>query len=375
MKITGVKTRLLVKELSVPLKVSKKVVYLREIILIEISTDDGLTGIGFLTGLGGAYQSEGQLIKNVIDKALKPKLMDADPLQRELLWADMFRITSRFGLKGAAIRAISGVDIALWDLAGKACGLPAYKMAGYFRREIPIYISDGYYGDGDDAEERIEEFLRYIEQGHSLIKMRVGRLPIPQEINRLQRIRKAVGSRIEIMVDANEAWDINEAVRFCDMARDLDLYWVEEPLRPDDLKGYKTLAKRTNIPIAAGESDYTIKGMHDLIECGVRVLQPDVTRVGGMTEWFKSAALGQCYGIPCIPHGIQEVHVTCAAVAPNCPMTEFFPVDQPLQEFISALFYEATNALDPTGGKISPMEVPGLGLAYDNDLAERFAVQ
>ena len=227
MKITEVKTRLLVKPLSKPLKVSIKTVSVREIILIEISTDEGHTGIGYLTGLGGAYQSEGKIIKNIIDKALIPKLIGSDPLQRELLWADMFRITSRFGLKGAPIRAISGVDIALWDLAGKIAGLPVYKMAGYFRTNVPIYISDGYYGDGDDVEERINEFNRYVEQGYALIKMRVGRLPINQDIARLYKIRKTMGNKIEIMVDANEAWDINEAIRFCELARDLDLYWVE----------------------------------------------------------------------------------------------------------------------------------------------------
>ena len=158
------------------------------------------------------------------------------------------------------------------------------------------------------------------------------------------------------------------------MAKDLNLYWVEEPLRPDDLKGYKTLTQSTNVPIAAGESDYTIKGMHNLIECGVRFLQPDVTRLGGITEWLKSAALAQCYGLPCIPHGVQEVHVTCGAIAPNCPMIEFFPIDQPFQELISELFYAATKALTPVEGCISPQDVPGLGLEYDEEIADRFTV-
>lgn len=377
MKITNIKTTLLYKPFKTAIANASRVIPGRDIILIEIETDEGLTGVGFLTGMGVAYNSEAGLVKDNIDRALKPMLIGCDPFAREHLWRKIFRATTRFGRKGATIRALSGIDIALWDLAGKAAGLPVYKMIGYDKADIPAYASGGYYGGSgeNDVEALAEEVQSYTAKGYKAIKIKVGRKEVKEDIRRITQIRRLVGNDIELMVDANEAWNVNDAIRFCEGVKDLDLYWVEEPLEPDDLTNHKVLADKTCIPIASGESEFTKYGFWGLIKNGVRIIQPDATRVGGISEWLKVAALGQCLNLPCVPHAVQELHVTCVACASNSPFTEYFLPEHPMQEFISELFVQSTEAMKMKNGKISPLDVPGLGLGYDPEVAKHYTVE
>jgi D-arabinonate dehydratase len=339
----------------------------RDVILVEIFTDEGITGVGFLTGLGVAHQSESPIIKYCIDKALRPMIVGQDPFAREHLWKSMFKNTTRFGRKGAMVRAISGVDIALWDIAGKAANMPCYKLIGYNRTEIPVYASGGHYaGAGEnDLDGLGEEIRSYVEKGFQAIKIKVGRKSVREDLRRVAKAREVAGDRINIMVDANLNWNINDAVRFCDGAKELNLYFVEEPLEPDDYESYKALADRTNIPIAAGESEYTKYGFLALVNSGVRVIQPDVCRVGGVTEWLKAASLGQCWNLCVVPHGVQEIHVTCCACSTNAVMTEYFTSEHPLQQFLSELFVQMDEGLRVVNGTIRPLDVPGMGLLYD----------
>jgi len=375
-KIIDVKTTLVSKPLQKTISDASRNIPSRDIVLVEIITDENLTGVGFLTGVGAAFRSEAPIIKYIIDKALKPMIVGKDPLAREQLWRYMFRNTTRFGRKGAAIRAISGVDIALWDLAGKFANMPVYKMIGYDKYEIPVYASGGFYSGGSDLSALIEEIESYIEKGYLAVKMKVGGRAVKEDIMRVEKIREVIGDMIEIMVDANEGWNINDAIRFCDGVKDLNLYWVEEPLEPDDLDGYKKLSQSTNIPIAAGETEYTKYGFLDIIQKGgVRIIQPDVTRVGGITEWLKVASLGQCWNLPCVPHAVQEIHVTCVACAHNSPFTEYFTPDHPLQELISEVFVEMSSAMKVNNGTIRPIDVPGLGLGFDPEIVRMYTIE
>lgn len=377
MKITEVRTTHLAKPIENPVSDSTLLQTVRDIILVEIRTDDGLTGIGFITGLGAVNGSEGPVLKFCIDKTLAPLLIGRDPLAREQLWEEMFRRTTRFGRKGAMIKALSAVDIALWDLAGKYANMPVYKLIGYNNDKVRVYASGGYYNPNNpmDISETVETIHSYVEAGYPAIKMKVGGLPVRQDIARVTKIREAVGDSIQIMVDANQNWNLLDAVRFCDAVRDLDIGFVEEPLPPDDFDGYAELARRTNIPLAAGETENTKYGFVDLIKrCGVRVLNNDVTRTGGVTEWRKATTLAQCWNLPVIPHGIQEIHVSLCATAPNCPMTEYFMPDHPIQQFISEFFVEVAPGMKVIDGCIRPLDVPGLALGYDTDLYKKYTV-
>ena len=376
MKITDVKTTLMFKPFKQMISNAVRNIPGRDVILIEVLTDEGITGIGFVTGMGAGFQSEAPVIQYCIEKTVKPMVLGKDPLAREQLWSFVFKNSTRFGRKGAVVRALSGVDIALWDLAGKVANMPCYQLMGYEKKEIPVYASGGYYaGAGEnDLVGLVEEVQSYVEAGYKAMKIKVGRMSVKEDIRRIERIRETIGFDFDLMVDANEGWNINKAVQFCDGVRDLDLRWIEEPLEPDDLESHLELAHRTNIPIASGETEYTKYGFLGLIRNGVRVLNADVTRVGGITEWMKVAGLAQCWNLPMVPHGIQEIHVTCTACAHNAPFTEYFLPTHPLQQFLSELFAQMTEGLEVRNGCIRPLDVPGLGLLYDPDVVKKYTV-
>ena len=376
MKITDVKTTLLFKPLKKMISNASRNIPGRDIILIEVFTDEGVTGTGFLTGMGAGMQSEAKVINYCINETVKPMVVGKDPLAREQLWNYVFKNSTRFGRKGAVIRALSGVDIALWDLAGQYLKVPCYKLLGYDKTEIPVYASGGYYaGAGEnDLGGLVEEVKSYVEKGYKALKIKVGRLSVKDDIRRVEKIRDAIGFDFDLMADANEAWNLRKAIQFCDGVKDLDLRWVEEPLEPDDLVSFKELSERTNIPIAAGESEYTKYGFQDLIRHGVRVLNADATRMGGITEWMKTAAMAQCRNLDIIPHCVQEIHVTTCACAHNSPFAEYFLPEHPQQQFISELFIGMKEGLTVETGCIRPLELPGLGLIYDPEIVKHYKV-
>ena len=376
MKIVEIKTTLLTKPISNPVQDAILYQSQRDILLAEVKTDEGLTGIGFITALGAVNASEGPVMKYCMDKSLAPLLIGKDPFAREQIWNECFDRTTRFGRKGCMIKALSALDIALWDLAGKAANLPTYRLMGYDHQNVKVYASGGYYDDKNpmDITRSVEQIDECIEAGYPAIKMKIGKLPVKQDVERVRMIRERVGDKIDIMVDANQGWDVVDAIRFCDAAKDLDLGFVEEPLIPDDYDGMKELTKRTNIPIAAGETENTKYGFHYMIQSGVKIVNNDVTRTGGITEWKKVTDYAQVYNLPVIPHAIQQIHVSLAATSKNVPMIEYFLPDHPVEEFISEFFTEIQPGMKVIDGCVRPVEVPGLALGYNTDLYKKYMV-
>lgn len=344
-------------------------------LFLRLRTNEGVTGVGFITGLGFVAGAEMAIVKNVVDTALRQLIVGEDPLFTELLWDKMFRSCIRFGRKGAVLRAISLVDIALWDLRGQHFSAPVWQLLGGHKTTIPLYGSGGHYQTGEVSTEKLEEEIReLLSLGYRGIKMKVGGQTPREDLRRVAAMREIIDPDVELMVDANEGWSLHEAHQFARAAEDLGLAWLEEPIANDNLAGYRYLSEKTSIPLAAGENEYTRYGFQQLIESGVLVCQPDVTRVGGVSEWMKVAHLASARGLPVVPHGVHELHVQLAAACTSTPMLEYFPHTSPIQAFISECIIGPESLLTPKNGRVEVPTGPGLGLQYDWPTIERHRI-
>ena len=263
-------------------------------------------------------------MRQVIDHGLKDLLVDQDPFDIERLWSAMFWRVRGYGRKGLAFCALSAVDIALWDLKAKALGLPLFKLLGPFTDSIPIYGSGGW--TNFTVDELIAETTGWVDQGIKRVKIKVGKdfgQSEREDIQRLEAVRRAVGDDVAIYVDANNGYYPKQAIY---MAKEFERYqvgWFEEPVLADDIDGLARVAKSTSIPVATGEHEYTKYGFRELISRGgADIVQPDVGRVGGVTEWMKVAHLAHSFDLPIAPHSVQLVHLHLACATPNLKVVE-----------------------------------------------------
>lgn len=343
----------------------------RNIILIDILTDEGINGSSFITGVGVANGSEIKVINTIIENALKPIILGEDPFVVEKLWQQMYKSTYRFGRRGAAIRAISGVDMALWDIIGKKTNCSIRKLLGGYKEKIKVYASGGIFSDNNQISQLQEEVQSYLEQGFKAIKIMIGN-NIKEEMKRVRVVREIIGDDVELILDANEVWDVNQTLRFIDEVQECNILFLEEPIITDDLEGYTKLARQSKIPIAAGENMYTRFEFRNFIERkALSIIQPDVTRVGGISEWVKVAHMASAWQINCIPHAVHEIHAVLAAAVSNAPMIEFFTESHYLQQFLSRLILTKNVLKD---GYLSVSDLPGLGIQFDLDLINYYRV-
>jgi len=340
-------------------------------LICEVFADNGLVGIG------NAALSP-LVTKQIIDLHLAPLLIGADPWDIEFLWQHMYRKTMAFGRKGIGMVAISAVDIALWDLVAKSAKQPVYRLlGGRTKPRIPVYASRLY---STPLDELAAEATKYAKEGYTAMKLRFGWGPTDgaegMRKNILVRtVRETVGDGIDIMADAYMGWNLDYAKRMLPLLEPFNLRWLEEPVIPDDIHGYSELRRRTSIPIAGGEHEFTIYGFRDLLEArAVDYIQFDTNRVGGLTQARKIAALAEAHSVPVIPHAGQmhNYHVVMASL--NSPMAEFFPpVDV---EVGNELFwYIFKGEPTPKDGFIDLDEnTPGLGLSVDETALRQFTV-
>jgi L-alanine-DL-glutamate epimerase-like enolase superfamily enzyme len=320
--------------------------------LVRIGTDEGVEGIGL--GTGGAIQ------RAVIDH-LTPLLIGQNPLNVERLWAAMW-VPKLIGRRGLTTRAISAIDIGLWDLRGKVAGLPLHTLLGGYRDSVPTYVAGGYYEEGKGLRELAAEMEQNVAMGALAVKMKVGAVPIAEDVARVRAVREAIGPGIKLMVDANCAYRHYEAIQLARRMEEFDVFWFEEPVAPDDYDGHRKIAAATSIPIATGENEYTRYGFRDLIrnDCAA-ILNADAKVLGGITEFMKVAALAQAHDLGIAPHGSQDVHVHLVAAIPNGVMLEFYRDNfDPMWGQI----YHETIRLNPDG-TVSPPSGPGLGLTIN----------
>jgi len=341
-------------------------------LIVEVFTDSGLVGIG------NAALSP-RVTKQVIDLYLKPVIMGKDPFDSEFLWQHMYRQTMAFGRKGIGMVAISAVDIALWDLMGKAAKQPVFKLlGGRTKQKIPVYASRLYSQPLDELRSEAEMYKR---QGYKAMKLRFGWGPVDgaagmvRNVQLVRTVREAIGSGVDLMADAYMGWNLDYARRMLPLLEPFDLRWLEEPVIPDDIGGYAALKAFGRIPIAGGEHEFTSYGFRDLLEAkAVDYIQFDTNRVGGITQARKVQALAEAFSVPVVPHAGQmhNFHVVMASL--NSPMAEFFPVVD--VEIGNELFwYIFDGEPKPIDGTIDLRDdLPGLGITIKEDALSQFAV-
>jgi len=368
MKITSVKVWVTRIPLEREIGISSKRINARDHTIVNIETDEGITGLGYTWG----YQSSlvtGECIANI----LVPLIIGQDPLSTETLWERMFNNTTQVGRKGLLLRAMSAVDIALWDIKGKKQELPLYRLLGGSQRDIPVYASGGYYHRGDnDLEQLADEMGRYVEEGYEAVKMKIGGISLRKDVERVRVVRETVGEFVSIMLDANGAWhDSFSAIAACRAFKEFAPSWIEEPLPPDQYSASARVAAETDIPIAGGEQEYTRWGFAQLIQSNaVDVIQPNATVAGGITEWMKIASLASSAGASLAPHGNPYIHVHLAAAYSNAMIIEYFEPG----EKIKVIGELMEDLVEPSRGFIHPSERPGLGITLNEEMRDKYTI-
>ena len=387
MKIAAIRTTPVACTVDPPYASAAGVQSRRGALLVEIETDSGIVGIGE-AGLGGGATEA------VIGKVLMPLLIGEDPLLIEALWQKMFARTRQFGRRGVVLHAISGLDIALWDIAGKAAQMPLYRLLGGARDRVEAYASGGFYQEGKSAAGLAREAADYRARGFKGMKMKVGRNPSTQthlrellgqkafcevdpaeDIRRVAAVREALGPDLKLMVDANCAWSPAMAIEVGRAMEPYNLYWIEEPVATDDIEGSVEVARALATPIAGYETENGLYGFRELIGRGaVDIVQLDLAWSGGFSECRRIAAYAGAHHRMVAPHAfagavLLMASLHFAAAIPNGLALEWDQNPNAIRDEL--LTSEIRLEAD---GTVRPPERPGLGIELDRAAVERYRI-
>lgn len=348
---------------------STRTVHHREYVIVRVRDDDGThEGIGYTY----AGNSGGRLVADVVNDLIAPLLVGQATGALEQNWDLVYRELLLIGRRGAVLRALSAVDIALWDLAAKGAGRPLRELLGGAGNSTAAYASGGYYRPGDPVALVTGEVERYLALGFSDYKMKFGGLPLPEDIARVAAAREALGPERRLALDINNGWrDVTEAMRAIAAVAEFDIWWVEEPFLPDDVRSHVRLAQRSPIPIATGEIEATRWAFAELLEQqAAHILQPDACVCGGITEWIRIARTAESFGIPVAPHWHANLHAELAVGTPNCMTVEYFALEEGIYNFEALV----RGPLEIAGGEILLGTSPGIGFDLDEEQLERHLV-
>ncbi len=389
MRIRDVRTIPVEYPLPQPVFDANYILATKPALLVEVETEDGLVGLGEAAHFGGPLRST----RTVIEGELREHLLGEDPREIERLWAQMHQRAYKHARGGLLIAAMSGIDIALWDLRGKLCGQPLWRLLGGYRRRVPAYASGGFYAEGKGIRELCDEMRAYCQHGFRAVKMKVGRnsdiegsplramahrgvceVSLAEDLARVRAVREAIGPDIRLMVDANGAWDVPTAIKMGRALEPSDIYWYEEPVCPDDIAGSAAVADKVAIPVAGYETcTYGKGGFRDYIAArAVHFVQPDVAWCGGLSEGLKIAHLAQTWNLPLAPH----IHGSAVAVAAGVHLLgavangSLAEMVFPAHPLMADLVREPLR-VDRTG-HIELSDRPGLGLELDPRVVAKY---
>jgi L-alanine-DL-glutamate epimerase-like enolase superfamily enzyme len=323
-----------------------------DLLLVTVADDEGATGTGFTYVLTGGADGVHALLTGTVRAHTLGCDLDTWPR----CWQRIWDITHRLG-RGFALPALSALDIAVWDLRARRAGLPLFRFLGVHHDEVDVYGS-GRATHAMSIEQLVEGTWSYLAEGYTAVKLRVGARRAEDDLARVAAVREAVGDGVRIMVDCNERLDLPTARWLGGRLAGLGVFWLEEPLRSDDVAGHASLSAALPIPIAVGEH---LHGRFEfaayLHQRAASVLQPDVPLTGGITEWLRISSVAEVFGATLSPHFLPELHIHLAAAVPNCPYVEHFPlIDDVLRE-----------TLRVKDGRAAPPERPGHGMLWNLD--------
>jgi L-alanine-DL-glutamate epimerase-like enolase superfamily enzyme len=332
----------------------------RDLVVVEVETQSGITGMGYLHLLNLPLL---RTIGACLEEAMAPRVVGRDATAVEAIWHDLWRATITAGRGGIAMMAISALDIALWDAVGKRAELPLHRLWGHYRSAIPAYGSGCFRGAGGDG--MIAKARRYVEQGYKAIKMQVAHVgDLRTDLDNVRRMREAVGPDVEIMIDVNMGWSADTAILMGRKFEEYDVYWLEEPVLPDDYAGYLRCAEALDLRVVGGETHWGRADLKPFLENPrLPILQPDPMR-GGLTELRKLAAVADTWGMTIAPHLFPELNVQLLASIPNGLWIEQMGL-------LDDLWAEPVPVAD---GMITAPERPGHGLAFKPEVLRDFRV-
>lgn len=380
MRITNIEAYNLKSKLERPFGWSNGWIDFRSIDVVKIETDEGITGWG--EGYAGP---DGSLVKQVF----APALIGEDPMNRNGLWQKMyFGVHNGNNVGGFAGSAISAIDIALWDIAGKATGLSVSDLlGGRVRDKVAVYATGLYYTEGEFPDRLLNEARMYVDLGFKGMKTKIGGLPMNEDVKRVAAIRDAIGPDIRLMVDANQGYNAASAIRIGNMLADLDITWFEEPVSAKDIEAYLQVKAGIPMPVSGGENLRTRYEFADfLARRAYDIAQPDVVNVGGITEMRNVAMTANAMGIQVNPHVWGSPIMIAASLhvistIPPCP-TAYNPrpyEQEPVMEFDrtpSGIREGITPVpFDQKDGYIDVPKGPGLGIEVDEDAVKRLATR
>lgn len=378
MKITSVETLILRAPVDVPFTSARGWWYTsKNAMLVRVRTDEDIEGWGEAYGPAEAT-------KTVVDTLLAPLVVGRDPQHTDVLWRTMYQRIEDYDPQGFAVAAISAIDIALWDIIGKAQGLPVYELlGGAHRTELQAYATGLYFTaqEGDHTPPAVEEALRYKEQGFTGVKMKIA-LPPRRELTRVESVRAALGEDVDLMVDANHGYNFSNALKLGRAFDEMGLTWFEEPVSPHDREAYLELRTKLDLPLAGGENAFTRFAFLPIIkDRAMDIIQPDVCCAGGISEFQRISTIAEAFGVAVIPHvwgsaiGLQAaMHVMAAQ--PHAPHTwrelplwmEYEQTQNPFRDQL------VDQPITHHQGVVTVPDRPGLGLSVDQAVIDRYRV-
>lgn len=383
MKITGINVHPLSAETPERLWTAHEVLHALSLIIVEVTTDEGVTGYGMI---------HGEPQKAICDwvKRFADIVRGMDPLGHADIWEKLFLLTCPRpdGLNGSGglppplprgarpqiMAAIGGIDIALWDLKGKAAKLPVYKLLGGTRNSFFTYATGGYYHEGATPEAYARELASFVDAGYRAVKLKCCGGTMAYEVERIRAVREAIGRDVLFMLDMNAAYTVDECIQFAHLVEPYDIFWLEEPLhwylQPAD---FLRVAAATHIPLAHGERELTRFTTRDFIASGaIRFVQFDSTRYAGFSEGLRVAHLAEQHGVRIAPHCVPEIHThLCSAFASASFAVETIGNDR--RDIIGKGIYARGPVV--RDGEVHVPDAPGFGFEIDWDFARRYAAK